>query len=522
VVVIMAAAEEEESAEEKAMNAGISVMLLGSVGFMMGLFYLVHQQDLDRQKYSWQVISSTISIFSAVLLFQGVNGVVETTLLDGASESIELLVGIVHMLVWFVVLQLLLAFISGAVACSSCLQFLFPEGEASKKLNLKCWAVLLGHITGFATINAFALLQQQVPRNLCSTFVVAPMAWLLVFLIGRVTNQVREAVALGDDGVEDISEKMWDEETEETEDDVVGLAVSFLVVQTVRFAVGGSLPNAEGQESAAAMEQHTGFQIMSLMGTGVVFAVLEVLRTVFIKRQFGRFTVQMRNIVAMCFAWCLFFSSEWLFSKECPYFEGMLKEVVIALFVTTVALIFIFFLDVIADLPETGKDVDKAIRAVVQALGILIGFSWEKAFDTAVEGVSESTEKYAPPSGTKLVMAIVLAGVVVPAWRMHILPTILAFEEEEEAEEEAEEEEKEGKKAKDAEIGGEALTKPLLDTAASKGAKVAPDYKKKFDDLKLRNASVEMRNAQLEGELCQIRNELKELHVIADQLRDSR
>merc|ERR1712050_700296 len=115
----------------------------------------------------------------------------------------------------------------------------------------------------------------------------------------------------------------------------------------------------------------------------------------------------------------------------------------------------IWLLDVIADLPETGADIDKAIRAVVQALGILIGFSWEKAFDTAVEGVSDFISFF-PPSGTKLGMAIVLAAVVVPAWRMHILPTILAFEEEEEEEEEQEE------KAKDSEKGIEDLSKPLL------------------------------------------------------------
>merc|ERR1711972_163039 len=119
----------------------------------------------------------------------------------------------------------------------------------------------------------------------------------------------------------------------------------------------------------------------------------------------------------MCFAWCLFFSSQWLFAKTS--FSGMLNVVVIALFVTSVALSLIYAMDVLADMPETGKDFDKAIRAVVQALGILIGFSWEKAFDTAVEEVVDEVS-FLPPPIPKLALALILAAAVIPAWKWYI------------------------------------------------------------------------------------------------------
>ena len=54
-------------------NTCISLMLLGSMGFMMATFYLVNWPDEDIQRISWEVISSTISVFGSLLLFQGCN-----------------------------------------------------------------------------------------------------------------------------------------------------------------------------------------------------------------------------------------------------------------------------------------------------------------------------------------------------------------------------------------------------------------------------------------------------------------
>merc|ERR1719223_846390 len=52
----------------------------------MSTFYLTKSEDEDIRKASWQVLSTTISIFSAVLLFQGVNGSLEWYFLDESME----------------------------------------------------------------------------------------------------------------------------------------------------------------------------------------------------------------------------------------------------------------------------------------------------------------------------------------------------------------------------------------------------------------------------------------------------
>ncbi|CAE8632098.1 unnamed protein product, partial [Polarella glacialis] len=118
---------------------------------------------------------------------------------------------------------------------------------------------------------------------------------------------------------------------------------------------------------------------------------------------------------------------------------GCIGEVVQANLVTVLSFAIIFILDKLADAGHGGAKANDAIRSTVVALGILIGFSWEKCFDTAVDNTAESGLIVFPPAITKLLLAIVLAAIVVPAWRWYILPVVKelgGFEEEEEEEEE--------------------------------------------------------------------------------------
>mmetsp|Transcript_36643 Transcript_36643/g.103354 ORF Transcript_36643/g.103354 Transcript_36643/m.103354 type:complete len:582 (-) Transcript_36643:84-1829(-) len=567
-VATLVAGEGGEYGASEAANQGISIMLLGSVGFMMGIFYLVNFKDEDIIKYTWQVISSTISIFSAVLLFQAVNGVVEEFVIgEGASDEFKLVVAVVHMLLWFALLQLVLAWISGAIG-STVIEEDTEEFE-TMELNLKCWAVLFGHITGFAAINAFAIFQQMVPRNLLATFLVAPLAWLSIYVLGLGTDRVREHVALADDGVKDKCEEAWDKETEETEDDIIGLAVSFIFAQTLRYFVSGELPDAEGNEPDKRLSGHSNLEVLLLVGMSVIFTAANVARTILIKgRAPGRLTPQMRNIVMMDFAWCFFFSADWWISSNFFATEhGMIKEVILALFVTAVAFIMIFFLDTLADkFKKSASDVDQALRAIVQAYGILIGFSWEKAFDVAVEECTEFLD-FMNAAVAKLMLALILAAVVIPAWRLHILPNIMDMEAEEEMEEkEKEEEEKEHEERKsrgnlvEPLLGPEEMAKELEKKAlksikkfkASLSSMSSSDLKKKTIDLKTENDTLhekirvhedpthpehrahygahhppqhthqiqhlEKRNAELEASLSEISGQLNELQSLADLL----
>jgi hypothetical protein len=80
----------------------------------------------------------------------------------------------------------------------------------------------------------------------------------------------------------------------------------------------------------------------------------------------------------------------------------------------------------------------------MKALGILIGFAWEKGFDAAVESACDRMEEdfKIPDVVSKMFLSVCLCALVIPAWRDFFLPQIqelgLWQEEEEEDEEAAE------------------------------------------------------------------------------------
>merc|ERR1712130_939009 len=68
------------------------------------------------------------------------------------------------------------------------------------------------------------------------------------------------------------------------------------------------------------------------------------------------------------------------------------------------------------------------LRQIMFAIGLAVGFAWEQCFDKSVDSVAEATEDsklfLVNPATTKVALAIGCAGLLVPAWRMYILPFV--------------------------------------------------------------------------------------------------
>lgn len=73
--------------EEEVCDLDTSIMLLGMISFVMILFYLTNWPDDDIRFYSWQITSTTISIFCSVMLFQGFNKFLMRKILEPLKHS---------------------------------------------------------------------------------------------------------------------------------------------------------------------------------------------------------------------------------------------------------------------------------------------------------------------------------------------------------------------------------------------------------------------------------------------------
>jgi len=305
--------------------------------------------------------------------------------------------------------------------------------------------------------------------------------------------------------------------------------VSFCLVQVLRYAIGGRLPDGEGHEPNHVF--HSNREAMSLIGVGLLLALFETIRLLYLHVSIPRLTAQLKNIIGMTFSWCLFFGMDWAMSANIFREEqGMMKEVSLALAVTVVALLMIFILEHVESFEHGGgsENHQEVVRAIVNSIGILIGFAWEKAFDTAVAEVAEETQRYIPMAWTKLLLAVGLAGMVVPAWKRHILPTIIRFDEEEEEAHMHGTNGEHGEHGKHHEGNAAELHEPLLTQEGGHGDGSVEYLRQAIDAMQRkaaelearaqRRAELERKNAELNAQMSGIDKEIEDLEGLASLL----
>mmetsp|Transcript_29909 Transcript_29909/g.81043 ORF Transcript_29909/g.81043 Transcript_29909/m.81043 type:complete len:559 (-) Transcript_29909:169-1845(-) len=423
---------EEEEVPATPVESAISVMLLGSIGFQMLLFYLVHWEDADIRRYSWRVISQTISIFCAVLLFQGFNGLVEEYIIAGGSEAWEVAVDMGQLVWWLTLMQVILAITSGAI--NEMWGGAAPNMEVVE-VNVKSLAVLFAHVAGFSAINAWGALQQSILKASPLTCLIAvPVGWCGLFVMYQGYHRIRSHISNSDDGEIDEYEQVWDDETKESENDVAGLSLSFVTVQAIRFAIGGVLPNGEGIEGPSTQASHGGSQWQMLLLCGVGFEICGILllnsercipKHSAMFERVERIIEILNNYFTFGNAWCFFYGVKWWLTSTQFTDETALLHVVLSLVLSSSAFAMIFVLDKVMDNQLLGEDselAENAVEKLITGLAILIGFSWEQCFDTAVTVIAESQSKKCPEAIAKLIMSVILVLVVFPAWRLYILP----------------------------------------------------------------------------------------------------
>lgn len=471
VAMKAALAEEEEEEGPSETSVAMAATLLGSISFIMCLYYFINWPDMDIQQKTWETISNTISIFCAVLLFSAFNDLVEAYIInpifgEGDATYGALLVDSVHLLIWFAIMQLSLAWLSGAAGPMAVDMEVFEklsEEEQEKKkeakeCNMKCWAVLFAHICGFASINCFGTVQAVFFNSSpTSAIMTVPTAFVVMLILQRITDTIRTQQSLQGDGKANEFEELWDEETEEAENDVMGLSLSFTAIAAVRFSITGCLPNQEGKEEECKVEEylfhHDSSQKMGLIGTGLAFAVLifvvragwpesiEKKETEKIKDKSKRHQMELFSRlcegvyvgIAMCFSWSMFYGIQMVLAGFHVFRgEDEFLSVSVAMVTFFIMMFGLIPLDSLADASWTGPKADRAIRSLMEAMALLIGFAWEQCFDTSVDALAEKSDgltddfPFINSHTTKMFLSLFCACLLVPAWKWYIIPFMLA------------------------------------------------------------------------------------------------
>lgn len=465
----------EEEEEFTDVDFAEALMLLGGITFIMMLFYLVNDPDQDMRYYSWSVISATLSIFAAVLIFSGINHLLhEYVLPHSETRALRFLWTVVSMLVYFMLLQLGTAYESGAFSD-------VPEHKGKEDLEeiehriecrTKCWATIFAHMTGFASIHCGTVLQHfpGIADSPAASFVAAPIMFLwcvgLNWCARRLRERAKRARGPGEakykyqqvpqvpvDQVdagkwEEWTNELWNEYVIDAEHDSAGLSVSFMVVQACRYTFSGHLPEEFKPASQGVL--HTSDYETKLTSFSLVFVLLTVVLVVVKAKAFKgpppppgtvvsflrRCLLLLQISLAMAFAWTLLFSARWEISRFSEYVgpsTALASRMVLALGISFFAAVMTRILDCIADLDATGDKADEALGHIISSLGILVGFSWEQSFDGGVEVLAARTSS---PQLAQVGLAVAVVLLILPAWRRHILSKVITLEKQREGKEE--------------------------------------------------------------------------------------
>lgn len=405
-------------------------------------------------------------------MFQTVNDVVESFFLEEASDIKKFIVNWLHMVFWFCSLQVVLAFVTGAIGPE-------PANLQESEFKVKCYATLLAHVTGFASINAWGSLQQMdfFAQSYAMSFCVLPISFVGQFALQRVTDHLRLKVAMLGDGEESVYEKQWDFEVEEAENDIMGLTLSFNLTQAIRFMNSDYLPDQEGVEPMEVVSNHTAAQIWHLAAVALMFAVFlgamhfsgaaghgeehghghgeegeeseeeasphghepeyaahseamalgkknfdsaeksEMLAGIWIQIKERAWEVTLLAW-SMGIAWCCFYSGKMFLAQSPVFQDAMQLSIGLALFLSLIAFSCIRGLDMIAD-RSTSQNLINALKQIINSLGLLVGFAWEQCFDQSVQSIASRTVWKLT---AKFFLALFCVIVVVPAWYLYILP----------------------------------------------------------------------------------------------------
>ena len=194
-------------------------------------------------------------------------------------------------------------------------------------------------------------------------------------------------------------------------------------MQCVRLAIHGTMPSARGNLPVSC--EVSPLQVAELVLAGVCFAGAGLLLPpVTPLAELGRIYDWFRLACNFVFSWCVLFAAGGWLAQGVGTEDGRATgKLLLPMVITLLSFALIFAVEQLA----AGPRLDQSLGALIGALGILIGFSWEDCFDVAAGSLAASADLL-PDVLTKLLLSTLLCGMAVPAWRWYILPLVFSLE----------------------------------------------------------------------------------------------
>jgi hypothetical protein len=435
-------------------SLSLGLFLLGSVLCIMSVFYLVNSEQKGVRHGAFRVLNMTLSIFVAVLMYGGVRHALLASIHEGFCETrsnqmcssgilAEVCITLGLFIFLFVGTHMLLFRVNKW------------QGDDNSGHHVAAWATVMGHLSAFAAMYGFAD-SLKVPAiqeyGVWGCLGVIIFAFITLVVLMHVMDRVMERVVEDEssDAGQMISarEAHWIERCEETDDDVFSLSISFLLVVLIRFSIRGRfMPYQAGQVGDVTQEDSwtlLAYVFLFLVLTTVGGALMMKYAGTYLKTIMDqaesraksplviRTCTLIQHVNSMTTAWLLLFWSEWqmyLQGWENTVIGGcILQAIILTLSSFCMVYVLVYFED---QMPT--KLAKRALKSLELALGILVGFSWERAFDVAFEEVDHYLRHHQHVSRTlgsleALTLTLLLIAIVGPAWRLYILPKALTVE----------------------------------------------------------------------------------------------
>lgn len=405
-------------------SSSIGLMLLGSVAFIMTMFYGVHFPDPGMQHATWSALSQITCMLCAILIFKAFKAVMveqfgESGGQAGATPGLpSLCISLVRLFLLFWLVQ-------------TCLM-----RYRERPLPLIGCVRIGGIILAFAAIDAFGLLQQFAPfsNSPGQAFLALVVAAVMYGCMCWSASIVRVYWVTYEDGIMKEAELKWHEACRQVENNGAGICLGLLLSSIIRFTISGKLPPVDGSPS-----YKTNQQILYLMGVclGFTLPIMALTATgMAMEKQRGKIPAVLRGLdvltetMTMTMGWSLVFLGQWeLWSSTDgpnPGFgiaDKMSARMTCALLASFVGFILLYLVDWVADRMKSAR---AGFESITRAIILGIAVSWEGVFARSVEAISHEWDDATSRCYVDVALSIFICAVVVPAWVMYMLPKDLA------------------------------------------------------------------------------------------------